>query len=209
MGDPASYLTDDERKYLSGLFAEEEVAEPAAAEPGQDLRLRPVSVAEERLLTLLRDKKAELVASDGPYKLRFSLQLDPSAPDEDIVRLAVPEVEDHRGVGRGARVRPAPGQVRLEDADAAIERAEVLDISISGAFVLARAAANLESQQTLRALELTLLGVSYPLCARVVRVQELDNKPHCLLAIKFEPLDPALHAALRSYVYERYSSGEG
>lgn len=203
MADLITYLSDEERDYLRGLFVESAAREqPLAAE--HTLQLESQSVERDLLLRMLAKMRSELVATDGHYCLRFRLEVVPSPyGGPAVLRLLPPTVSDRQGVERPARVRPAHGEIGLADPAGRLGNPQVQDISNSGVALQAQPAVAAEPGARLADLQLKLPGLQpFTVTGRIVRVDPAREGQ--TVALAFEEIDQRAQAALRYYVFDHY-----
>ncbi len=201
MANAANHLTEEELSYLRELFQERS---PIQEPPALPIKLEPQGLDRERLLRMLAEMQAELVASDGDLVLRFRLELDPAS--DGAVKVAAPNVIDRRGEGRSARVAPRADEVRIVDRDGLLEEIRVVDVSDTGLQVHAVVKPTVEPGCRLSNLQIVLPGHGpVDIVGTVVRTTPAATPQTKLVAIELNSLTPEAQAALRAYVFSRFS----
>lgn len=199
-----TYLTDEEREYLRQLFAESAARDPSMASE-HTLQLQSPSVERDLLLRMLGRLRSELVATDGHYCLRFKLEVVPSPyGGPAVLRLLPPTITDRQGVERPARVRPAPGDIRLIDGAGRLVDPQVIDISNSGIALRVNAEEPAQPGMRLADLQLKLPGQQpFTVTGRIVRTQREEPGVQ-KFGLQFEQIESEAQAALRYYVFDHY-----
>lgn len=196
----ASYITEEEMAYLRQLFAEPAAEEPPAA-PGP---LRGALSGPGRELDLLQGMSAELVATDGAYRLVFEVSVERGGDGSaSALRLNYPNIVDRQGMERLARVRPQ-GEVQLHDPSGCLDQVRVRDLSGSGLSVSGRVRQLVRPGQVFERLVLRLPEGEVPVRGRVVRAAGAARPLRQRLALHFEGLAPSARETLRGYVFSRH-----
>lgn len=199
MSHRASYITEEEMAYLRQLFAE-----PAGEEAPAGAGLRGALADPAQGLDLLQGMSAELVATDGAYRLVFEVKVERTADGEACaLRLSYPNIVDRQGMERLARVQPQ-GEVDLQDPSGWLRRARIDDLSGSGLALSGEVSRLIRPGAVFEGLRLQLPRAEVVLRGRVVRTASGRRPLRQRLALQFEGLSPQAREALRGYVFSRH-----